>query len=516
MAAARPAEPDSGHIEQARLPAFPPPAYAGRLVRAAAVLTLPIALDRSGAAGLQEQIAESLRGALTAGTLLPGARLPSTRELTASLHVSRTTVAFAVQKLVDEGLLVARERSGVFVAPSERQLSPLASAGATSALRLSSRGEDLASEALLFSSRRPRAFRLSRPALELFPIREWNRLLAKHASRITLSQLDYEAEVPELQAAVAALVSSTRGARIEPGQVLLFSGSQRALQFAATCLLAPGDRAWMEDPGYPGARQALRASGARVVSRPLDGEGISLTGGGARRPRLIYVTPSNQFPLGGAMSLARRRELLAFADGSDACIVEDDYDVEFSTAGAELPSLAALDGAGRVLHVGSFSRTTVPALRIGYLVAPIGVAPALRAARTALEDPLPSLIQRTLAEFIASGQFVRHVRRMRKEYAARRQALVEAVGRSRILRLRSPPSGLHAVVDLPPAIDDVRASEAAAVLGIEAVPLSRFCASVRLPPALVLGTGTVRPQDMADAVRTLAKAVAQCRPSRRR
>jgi GntR family transcriptional regulator/MocR family aminotransferase len=483
-------------------------------VRAAAVPSLPIALDRSGAAGLQEQISEGLRNALTARTLLPGARLPSIRELTASLHVSRTTVALAVQKLIDEGLLVARERSGIFVAESEHELPPLQSAGATSALRLSSRGEGFASEGLLFGPRRPRAFRLSRPALELFPLREWNRLLAKRASRITLSQLDYESEAPDLQSAVAALVSSTRGVRVGPGQVLLFSGSQRALQFAAACLLTPGDRAWMEDPGYPGARQALRASGAHVVGRPLDEQGIRVTGGGARRPRLIYVTPSNQFPLGGAMSLARRRELLAFADASDACIVEDDYDVEFTAAGAQLPALAALDRAGRVLLVGSFSRTTVPALRMGYLVAPIGIAPALRAARAGLEDPLPSLIQRTLAEFIASGRFARHVRRMRKEYSARRQALVEAVGRSRSLWLRNPPAGLHAVVNLPPALDDVRASEAAAALGIEAVPLSRFCASVRLPPALVLGFGTVRREDMGEAVRTLAKAVAQSRRRR--
>jgi GntR family transcriptional regulator/MocR family aminotransferase len=474
---------------------------------------LPIVLDRSGAAGLQEQISEGLRNALTARTLPPGARLPSIRELTASLRVSRTTVALAVQKLIDEGLLVARERSGIFVAPSEQQLAPLQGARATSALRLSARGDGFASEALHFGPRRPRAFRLSRPALELFPLREWNRLLVQRASRVTLAQLDYEAESPDLQSAVAALVSSTRGVRVDARQVLLFSGSQRALQFAATCLLAPGDRAWTEDPGYPGARQALRAAGAQVVGRPLDEQGIRLTGGGAL-PRLIYVTPSNQFPLGAVMSLARRRELLAFADESDACIVEDDYDVEFSAAGAQLPALAALDRAGRVVHVGSFSRTTVPALRLGYLVAPIGVAPALRAARAGLEDPLPSLIQSTLAAFIASGGFARHVRRMRKEYSARRQALVEAVRRSRTLWLRGPPAGLHAVVSLPPGLDDVRASEEAAALGIEAVPLSRFCVSVRLPPALVLGYGTVRREDMAEAVRTLARAVAQSRRPR--
>lgn len=492
------------------------PAYARVVPRSVAVPSLPISLDRSGSAGLQEQISQALRGGIVGGTLASGSRIPSVRELTAALGVSRTTVVLALQKLIDEGLLVTRERSGTFVGDSPPPLSPTKESGEESALRLSARGERLVAGALSFGPRRPRAFRLSRPALELFPIREWNRLLTKRASRITLSQLDYEPEARGLQVAVAALVSSTRGLRVEPEQVLLFSGSQPALQFVATRLLAPGDTAWMEDPGYPGARQALRAAGARVVGRPVDAEGICLRSSSTAKPRLLYVTPSNQFPLGGAMSLLRRNEVLAFADAKDACVVEDDYDVEFSAAGAQLPALAALDHAGRVLYVGSFSRTMFPALRIGYLVAPRGLAKALHAARAALEDPLPALVQLTLADFIAGGFFERHVRRMRKVYSARREAFVQAVEGNRLFRLARAPVGLHAVVDLPYRMDDGKASAAAAARRIEALPLSLFCASVRLGPALVLGIGNVRAEEMTDAVRALEAAVSETTARARR
>ena len=482
------------------------------MTRPAAVPFLPIALDHAGG-GLQEQIVSALRAAIAAGTLPAGARLPSIRDLTAALQVSRTTVSLALEKLVDEELLVARLRSGIFVGarmeptPVPRRPGPRELAAS---VHLSERGRTLAAGGFPFGLRRPQAFRLSRPALELFPVRQWNKLLAHRASRITLSQLDYEPESPALKAAVAVLVSATRGFRVEPAQVLLFSGSQRALEFAATCLLNPGDAAWMEDPGYPGATQTLRAAGARVVPRAVDGEGLTLRGRRGPAPRLIYVTPSSQFPLGGAMSLARRFELLAFAGATGACLVEDDYEVEFSAAGAQLPALAALDRAGRVLYVGSFSRTTVPALRLGYLIAPPGLAEKLSAARNALEDPLPSIVQLTLADFISGGHFAQHVRRMRKVYAERRRALVEAVERSRHLRLRAPPDGLHAVALLPAGCDDAAVSEAARARGLEALPLSRFCAAVQLGPALVLGYGTVRPEDAGPAVRKLDAAAAAC------
>src|SRR5262249_13021379 len=254
----------------------------------------------------------------------------------------------------------------------------------------------------------------------------------------------------ELRAAIATLVSTARGMRVDAEQVFIFGGGQRALEFAAAAFLDAGDHAWMEDPGYSGARTLLRAAGATVAAMPVDDEGLVV---GSGQARLVYVTPSCQFPLGVTMSLARRRALLRWATKAGACILEDDYDCDFRYGGPALPSLQALD-PGRVLYAGSFSRTMFPALRLGYLVVPAALADSLRAVRAALEDFLPSVTQLALADFIVDGHYARHVRRMRVLYRERRDALVaaaRAAGRGR-LRLRPVGAGLHAVPDLlPPA-----------------------------------------------------------------
>src|SRR5262249_45516264 len=232
--------------------------------------------------------------------------------------------------------------------------------------------------------------------------------------------------------------------------------------FAA--LLDPRDRALMEDPGYGGARTALASAGAALRFAPVDAEGIVVAGAG--RARLAYVTPSCQFPLGVTMSLARRHALLAWADGADACIVEDDSDCASRHAGAPLPALAGLDASGRTVYVNSFSRTLFPALRLGYLVAPGGVVDRLRAARATREEHLPSLTQLALADFIADGHFARHVRRMKVLYRARHQALVEAARATGRLRPRPVDAGMAAVVDIDVAA--VAAAAAAARRGVEA------------------------------------------------
>ena len=490
------------------------------MARPATLHSLLVSLDRDASGTLQQQLCDGLRRAISGGSLAPGTRLPSTRLLTSTLRVSRTTVALAVQQLVDEGFLVARARSGTFVAPDAVPGRPATTPARTgrSALRLSRRAAELALRAQTFHGLqpRPRAFRLSRPALDLFPVREWNRLLAKRAGRLTVAQLDYDQESPHLRAAIAALVSASRGMQVQADQVLLFAGSQRALEFATRCTLERGEAAWMEEPGYPGARQVLLSAGAKVASVPVDAEGLVVRRGEMKAPRarLVYTTPSNQFPLGVAMSMARRRELLRWADAADACILEDDYDVEFSAEGAALPSLHAMDGGARVFYVNSFSRTLFPAIRLGYLIAPASLADELRAVRATLEEQLPSLVQLALADFIAEGHYARHVRRMQVAYRARREALIEAVGAAGQLRLRGRPQGLHAVVELPEGADPERVSAAAALRRIEALPIGHFRAGARRSaPALVLGFGAVRPDEMAAAVRALAAAVYETLPA---
>jgi GntR family transcriptional regulator / MocR family aminotransferase len=482
-----------------------------------AIASLSLQLERGADDLLQQQIGEGLRRAIASGALKPGARLPGARSLATELAVSRTTVVAALLRLVDEGYLVSRERSGVFVAdepPSEARAPLARPAPPASPLRLSRRAEEQAREATALESLRPRAlaFGLSRPALDAFPVRIWGRILAKRAARVSLSQLDYGQESPELRAAIAELVSAARQTHVDAGQVLVFAGGQRALEFAASALLDPGDTAWMEEPGYPGARNVLRSAGADIARVPVDGQGLVVSAGEASAggARLAYVTPSCQFPLGVTMSLARRRQLLRWADAANACVVEDDYDAEFRHAGAPLAALHGLDAAGRVLYVGSFSRTMFPAIRCGFLIAPPGLVDRLHAARATMEENLPSLVQLALADFIAEGHYARHVRRMRVLYRARREALLEAAAAAgpRRLRIRPAESGLHAIADLAPGLDPVAVSAAAAARGVEAAPLSRFYEGPPAgPPALVLGFGAVKPERARAAMGKLAAAI---------
>jgi len=284
--------------------------------RTGAIASLFVRLDRSSDRFLQQQICHGLRQSISGGVLRPGTRLPSTRALAAELGVSRTTVVAALLQLVEEGYLVARERSGTFVAPAlpgelgeahgvtsrdtvsrsggdrsggeaapgeERGSAAGASAAASAPVHLSRRVDELAraaNAAALDSARpRPRAFRLSRPALDAFPVREWTRILSRRAARVSAAQLDYGPESPELRAAIAELCSSARGMRVHGEQVLLFGGGQRALEFAVAAIIDPGERVWMEDPGYPGARSVLAAAGAAITCVPVDREGMVVAAG---------------------------------------------------------------------------------------------------------------------------------------------------------------------------------------------------------------------------------------------
>jgi GntR family transcriptional regulator/MocR family aminotransferase len=488
--------------------------YAARVRR---IASLFVEIDR--AAPLAAQLRDALRRALERGALAPGARLPPSRELAAELRLSRTTVVAALGELCAEGWLEARPRSGLYVArepPRERVAAPgAAAAAAPSPLRLSRRVAALAreAEARRAAGPRPLAFRLSRPALGAFPVREWSRVLSRRAAAVTVAQLDYGHESAELRAAIAELVSTGRGMRVAPEQVLIVDGAQRALELAARAVLDEGDAAWMEDPGYPGARAALAAAGARVVAVPVDAEGLDVARGAALAPRarLAYVTPSCQFPLAVTLSRARRERLLAWAEQAGACVVEDDYDCDFTGGGEAQPAIHALDRRGRVLYVSSFSRTLFPAIRLGFMIAPDGLVDRLRAARAALEETLPSLPQLALADFIADGSYARHLRRMKVAYRARRAALAAAIAEvGAPLALRPTPAGLHVVADLPPGTDAEAVEAAAARRGVEAVALSRFAAGRRrLPPALVLGFGAVHPSRARDAVARLAAAIAE-------
>ena len=488
-----------------------------------------VELDPAAHDPLQMQLYASIKRAILDGVLAPGAKLPSSRELAADLDVSRTTAMLAFDRLAAEGYIAARSGSGTFVtAQFDRPDAAQTPGGRPRHPPLAARGQVLAASppTVIKIEGPPRPFRIGTPALDAFPRRLWGRLLAGQRRRPADAALDYGSAsgLPRLREAIAAHVSRARGTSCTAEQVVVVAGAQHGLHLLCQLLLDPGDLAWIEEPGYPGARSAMAAAAADVLPVPVDAEGLDVDRGRRRRrrPRLIYVTPSHQFPLGVTMSMARRQALLGFARDVDAWVLEDDYDSEFRYGARPAPSLHGLDRDGRVIYIGSFSKTLFPALRLGYLIVPPDIVEPVRIARRATDIHTPVLEQALVSEFILEGHYERHLRRMRAEYAARRDALAEAVRRrcGGALSMRETTTGLHAVADLSVA-EATAVSREAFARGVEVMPLSAYCqarggaadAHNRVRPApgsLVLGFGAVRPELIDGGMKTLAASIDRC------
>ncbi len=483
------------------------------------LLTLP--LDASAARPLFGQVYDGLRAAILDGTLAPGARLPATRGLASELGVSRNTVLNAYEQLLAEGYLEGRAGSGTFVPQCLPEELLQVRAGRTCLpppgprRGLSRRGELMARTRVSATRTEgePRAFRPGVPALDAFPFRLWARLAERHWRRPARDLLGYgeAAGYRPLREAVAAHAAASRAVRCSPEQVVVVNGSQQALDLAARVLLDPGDAAWIEDPGYPGARGALLAAGVRLAPVPVDGEGLDVSAGVRRCPRarLAYVTPSHQYPLGVTLSLGRRLALLDWARRAKAWVVEDDYDSEFRYAGRPLAALQGLDRDGRVLYVGTFSKVLFPSLRLGYLIVPPDLVEPFERARALADAHGPLLPQAVLADFLAEGHFVRHVRRMRTLYAERQAMLVREAARELGGRLEVGPSesGLHLVGWLPPGVDDRAASARAEAFGVEAPALSAYRVGPGPRGGLMLGYAACDARQVRDGVRRLAAAL---------
>ncbi len=434
-----------------------------------AVVTIgALGLDRGVGVPLHRQLYEGLREAILSGRLRPGARLPSTRALAADLGASRNTVLAAFGQLLAEGYVEGRVGAGTTVASTLPETLLRAHPEARAAERpgrrprLSRRGALLVGTraALARGAVAARPFRPGLPGLELFPFDLWTRLVARRWRRVPRQLLDYgdPAGYAPLRDAIAAYLREARAVRCEAGQVIVVTGAQQAVDLAARVLLDPGDTAWVEDPGYPGARGALVAAGIRLAPVPVDGEGLDVGRGARQAPhaRLVYVTPSHQYPLGVTMSLHRRLALLEWASRSGAWILEDDYDSEYRYGGRPLAALQGLDTAGRVIYVGTFSKVLFPSLRLGYLVVPPELVDAFVAARALADRHSPSVTQAALADFIDGGHFARHVRRTRALYAERQAALVRAVRRALrgLLDVTPAEAGMHLLGWLPAGVDD--------------------------------------------------------------
>jgi GntR family transcriptional regulator/MocR family aminotransferase len=484
--------------------------------------SLLLRLDPAGQFSLQSQIYEGIRQAILSGVLPGGASLPSSRTLAADLGVSRTTVLLALDQLVAEGYATARRGSGHFVgtdipdrAMGHRRPDPAGPAKSDHPA-LSARAAALAAtpRTAIRAASHPRPFRLGTPALDRFPSEIWSRLVRRHAQKTMFDQMDYgpAAGVRALREAIAAHVNRSRGTACVADQVFIVNGAQHGLEFLFQLLIDPGETVAGEEPGYPGAVGAVRAAGGRWHAVTVDDEGLDVGMLRAYAPdaRVAYVTPSHQFPLGVPMSLRRRLELLTWARETGAWIVEDDYDSEFRHGTRPVPCLHGLDRGGRVLYVGTFSKTLFPALRLGFVIVPLDLCGAVHQARRSTDIQPATAPQAVLAEFLAEGHFDRHLRRMRREYDARLDALGDALARhcSGVLTLRPATTGLHAVGDLTGA-DDVAVAEQALARGIEVMPLSSYyvdASSVRAN-GLVLGFGAVRPELLDRGAATLAAAI---------
>jgi GntR family transcriptional regulator/MocR family aminotransferase len=492
----------------------------GTRIRKGALLTLP--LDPAATTPLFRQVYDGLRRAILDGTLAPGVRLPATRGLATDLGVSRNTVLNAYEQLLAEGYLEGKLGSGTYVPhslPEEMIQVSQATAPARPVPKprraLSRRGEQLARIAakVPYSSGAPGPFLPGIPALDAFPFATWMRLVGRYHRRPPRALLGYDdpAGYAPLRRAIAAHLGPARAVHCDPEQVLIITGSRQGIDLIARLLLDPGETAWLEEPGYPGARVALQGAAVRPVPVPVDGDGLDVAAGSARCPdaRLVYVTPSHQYPLGVTLSLPRRLALLDWARRAGAWVVEDDYDSEFRYAGRPLAALQGLDRDGRVLYMSTFSKTLFPSLRLGYLVVPADLVDAFVAARCAIDRQAATLTQAVVAAFLEEGHFIRHIRRMRTLYAQRQETLLRAARRELDGLLEVPPceTGLHLMGWLPEGREDRPASQAAARVGVEVPPLSDYCAERPARGGFLLGYAGSDARQIRDGVRRLGAAL---------
>jgi GntR family transcriptional regulator/MocR family aminotransferase len=461
-----------------------------------------------------------LRAAILDARLKPGSRMPSTRGLAKQYALARGTVAAAFEQLKNEGYVDTMIGAGTFVSarlPDESFPVPSGSPDPVveqSNAGLSLRGQSAVDGVRLLPASHSlgRAFRSYEPAIDLFPVALWSRVagrVLRNAPRSLYGQGDARGYLP-LRRAIAEYIGPARGVRCDADQIMITSGTQQALDLVARLLLDPGDAAWLEDPGYPGALFAFRAAGAEVVPVPVDHEGLIVEEARYQHPgaRLAYVTPANQFPLGVTMSPRRRAELLDWAAGQNAWIIEDEYDAEYRYSGPPVPSLQSLDRSGCVIYVGTFTKMLFNALRLGFIVLPERLVEPFAAARSFLDRHPPTLEQAILTDFILEGHFGHHVRRMRQIYARRSHALCEAshllAGR---LDVAQAVSGMRTLGWVRTGQTDSEVAGRARALGLEVAALSDFTLLHSHPSALILGFAGCSVAELKRGVDVLAGAL---------
>jgi GntR family transcriptional regulator / MocR family aminotransferase len=447
-----------------------------------------------GRGDLTARIYRQLLDAILDGRLRPGERLPPSRELAGRLDVARNTVAVAYERLTAEGFLTARVGDGTYVSAE----APIATRP-----RRAPAGNHVRPrrvwQGLPVDSTKPAPaynFNVGVPDVGLFPLETWRRLATRELRYATIGSGQYaEPAGPEsLRAAIARYVGVARSVRAGSDDVIVTQGAQQAIDLVGRVVVEPGDLVAVEEPGYPPARQVFQTLGARVVGVPVDTEGIDVSAIPAG-VRLVYTTPSHQFPTGVPMSLARRAALLDWARTAGALVIEDDYDSEFRYSTRPLEPLQSLDRDGRVVYVGTFSKTLLPLLRTGYAIAPASLQPALRSAKRLADRHGETFTQAALAQLMEEGLLARHVRKATRVYADRHDLVLTVLRRDfdDWLDLIPASAGLHVCARLRPESEvDVDAVVArAADSGVAVESLASFCGERPVQQGLVVGYGGI-------------------------
>lgn len=458
------------------------------------------------------QVYDQVRDAIHAGALKPGGRLPSSRDLAGRLGVARASVVAAYDQLLAEGYAEGRTGSGTFVS---KDLSGVLDILPT-AEPAPQRPADLRAAPLTnMPPPSDQTFSNGRTLMDARALDAWAASTRRALRNLSPAHFGYSEPAGDarLRSAVADYLRAARGVVCEPEQVVITTGAQHAVDLSIRLLLRSGDQAWLEDPGYAFTRHALTAAGAEVVPVPVDRSGLIVQAGVDAAPtaKAAFVTPSHQYPLGVALSMGRRLELIAWARQAGAWILEDDYASEFRYAGAPLASLQGLDGGERVIYIGTLNKALFPGLRLGYLVAPRALVEPFAALRRLADRQPPSITQAIALDFMESGQFAAHIRRRRLAYKAQRDALAEALDRrlGHVLEPDVPDQGMHLIAYFRDGRCDVEAEALAAARGVVARAITPLHQVLTPRPGLLLGFTGFPAKAMDSGVARLASALGE-------
>ena len=490
-----------------------------------AYFSMMLSLDGEGT--LVDQLVRALRAEIRQSG--QGARMPPTRALAKDLGISRNTVIAAYAELANEGLIASHFGGGSFVSGLEKAAraevpATASDADATptssSAPRLSEYAQRLRSLDASPILERPELqhdFRYGLPVVADFPFGTWSRIVARRATIASVSVLGYgeAAGYLPLRIEIAEYLRRARGISCSPEQVVIVSGSQQALDLAARILINPGDHVALEEPAYEGARQVFAAAGARVVSVPVDRDGLQVERLPVRTPRCraLYVTPSHQFPTGAVMSAPRRAELLDWARAHGSYIIEDDYDGELRYDIRPIEAIKGADVDDRVIYVGTLSKVLFPSMRLGYLVSPSALLGSFVTAKHVCDRITPALLQMSLADFMAQGHFSRHLLRAKRLCAQRRAALLHAAEQflGDRVTIEGANAGIHVMmwVNDRPASDVPAMIRAAAERGVGIYPISPYFLEAPERAGFLLGYASMDEQMITAGIERLARVIGE-------